>query len=79
MSPTGARTLPAVPDFEDEDLLSDPDAPRPSKELIRIRGWLRRLVAAMELPANPLDQVKAGQIWLCQPAGSMLAGAWAKL
>ncbi|GAB4819275.1 hypothetical protein N2152v2_006321 [Parachlorella kessleri] len=46
-----------VPDFEDEGLLSDPDAPRPSKELIRIRGWLRRLVAAMELPANPLDQL----------------------
>lgn len=47
-----------IPDFHDDgDLLDDPDAERPARELLRIRVWLERLVGALELPPNPLDQV----------------------
>lgn len=53
-----SAVLIAVPDYvEPEDLCENSEDERPSKELMRIKGWLQRLVSAMELPANPLDQV----------------------
>lgn len=60
LTPTPTPVHPHVPsavpsDFE--DAVNDPEEPRPSPQLTRIRGWLQSLIGAMQLPPNPLDQV----------------------
>ena len=32
-------------------------------QLVRIKKMLLRLASAMELPANPLDQVHVAEVW----------------